>query len=198
VSKKKSDPPSKPEVRAVSRNPSGDPEAGFPNATSIEASGKLVSLCIANGLTVVSSQPNEVVCEVKIGAVKSFFAQLLLGNAYSTTPQALVRFTIAQVGANAIVQAKGWVETQMAFGQIRRMDLTNGHDLDNLFTFMIQAGAVALKDLPPSSSHTPAQPVQNSPSTSIADEIAKLAALRDKGILTEAEFQTQKSTLLRR
>ena len=31
---------------------------------------------------------------------------------------------------------------------------------------------------------------------SLADEISKLAALRDKGILTEAEFQTQKTTLL--
>ena len=33
-------------------------------------------------------------------------------------------------------------------------------------------------------------------STSSADEIAKLAALRDQGVLTDAEFQTQKAALL--
>lgn len=33
-------------------------------------------------------------------------------------------------------------------------------------------------------------------STSSADEIAKLAALRDQGVLTDAEFQAQKTALL--
>jgi len=32
--------------------------------------------------------------------------------------------------------------------------------------------------------------------TSAADEIAKLAALRDQGVLSDAEFQTQKAALL--
>ena len=36
------------------------------------------------------------------------------------------------------------------------------------------------------------------PGFSVADEIAKLAALRDKGILTQAEFDAQKAALLRR
>lgn len=39
---------------------------------------------------------------------------------------------------------------------------------------------------------TPAAP----PSASVADEIAKLAALRDQGAVTEAEFQQQKQRLL--
>lgn len=36
------------------------------------------------------------------------------------------------------------------------------------------------------------------PTQSVADEISKLAALRDKGILTEGEFQEQKVALLKR
>lgn len=40
-----------------------------------------------------------------------------------------------------------------------------------------------------------AQP-EATPSTSVADELTKLAALRDKGVLTDAEFQAQKSALL--
>jgi len=37
----------------------------------------------------------------------------------------------------------------------------------------------------------PAQP------TSVADELSKLAKLRDSGVLTEAEFQAQKAAVLR-
>lgn len=36
----------------------------------------------------------------------------------------------------------------------------------------------------------------SSPSISVADEIAKLGGLRDRGLLTDAEFQLQKSLLL--
>lgn len=38
---------------------------------------------------------------------------------------------------------------------------------------------------------------QNVPASSIADELSKLAELRDKGIITDAEFDTQKAKLLR-
>lgn len=37
---------------------------------------------------------------------------------------------------------------------------------------------------------------QNNNSNSIADELAKLADLKNKGIITEEEFNTQKSKLL--
>jgi len=41
-------------------------------------------------------------------------------------------------------------------------------------------------------------PARAEPTISIADELTKLAALKDKGILTEAEFDGQKAALLRR
>jgi hypothetical protein len=40
------------------------------------------------------------------------------------------------------------------------------------------------------------QDVSGASATSAADEIAKLAALRDKGLLTEEEFNAQKAALL--
>jgi uncharacterized membrane protein YdbT with pleckstrin-like domain len=43
---------------------------------------------------------------------------------------------------------------------------------------------------------TPVPPPSRAPSTSVADEIAKLARLRQQGILTEQEFQAQKARLL--
>ena len=39
-------------------------------------------------------------------------------------------------------------------------------------------------------------PTAAMPTSSLADEIAKFAALRDQGVLTEDEFQTKKSSLL--
>lgn len=41
----------------------------------------------------------------------------------------------------------------------------------------------------------PNQP-EGAPSFSIANELVKLAELRDKGVLSEAEFQQQKAKLL--
>ena len=41
-----------------------------------------------------------------------------------------------------------------------------------------------------------AKPVEASSSSSVADELAKLAKLKATGILTEEEFQAQKSKLL--
>lgn len=47
-------------------------------------------------------------------------------------------------------------------------------------------------------SRTDAAPpsVANGASRSVADELAKLAELRDRGVLTDSEFQAQKVTLL--
>jgi hypothetical protein len=42
----------------------------------------------------------------------------------------------------------------------------------------------------------PAAAAGTAPSSSVADELAKLAQLRDQGVLTEAEFAAQKARLL--
>lgn len=55
--------------------------------------------------------------------------------------------------------------------------------------------AVALQ---PEMMNTPVQATGSGPAPSIADELGKLAALRDKGIITAEEFETQKAKLLAR
>lgn len=42
------------------------------------------------------------------------------------------------------------------------------------------------------------QPPEQANITSVAEEIAKLAALMDRGLLTQAEFEAQKAALLRK
>jgi hypothetical protein len=52
--------------------------------------------------------------------------------------------------------------------------------------------------LPPAPPELTAAGGAAQPLTSIADELEKLAALRDRGVLTQAEFEAQKAALLQR
>lgn len=282
--------------------PSGRTEMFLPGTTLQDASGKVSARCMANGLTVVSSSANDVVCELKMGAFNSALTQLLIGNSYSTPPKTLVKFNLAQMSNNTIVQANEWIETQMAFGQMRRQDLANDKVHNDLMAFLSSAGAqylpgtsfpnnaymgVAFKgstktkfkgkdtpgvvlgqvtagapidvagakegdllvavndkpfanvmdfekrtrDIPVGSKYdvtveraghpmtlsvvsarrpavggevmqttqlagTPA-PVAAVPQISVADEIMKLNALKEKGVITDAEFQAEKASLLK-
>ncbi|NDR59743.1 SHOCT domain-containing protein [Aliiruegeria sabulilitoris] len=91
---------------------------------------------------------------------------------------------------------------------------------DQSLTFTSQFGLVRVADLPivqfgnaqepepapmqadlPASSQEPAQPVANAPtidSNAIFDSLEKLGQLRDRGILTDAEFDQKKAELLSR
>lgn len=51
------------------------------------------------------------------------FTQLLMGNAYSTTPVLSARFNAVQIPDGVRVVSNVWVETQMALGQVRRNEL---------------------------------------------------------------------------
>jgi hypothetical protein len=119
--------------------PSGSTELLFPNEPTA-AIGKLSSTCIDARWTISSSTSNELVCEVPMSFGQEFLGQLLLGNSYSTQPREFVRFNVAEINGVSRVQASGWIELQMAFGQIRRTALS-GPDLQNNMTiFMLKAG----------------------------------------------------------
>jgi len=79
------------------------------------------------------------------------------------------------------------------------------YSLEEIETFR-KAVTAGIESLRESQRHAPATPaatpspapaaVANTGTTSIADELKKLADLRDAGILTDEEFQTQKQRLL--
>ncbi|PIM72746.1 hypothetical protein CTU88_11270 [Streptomyces sp. JV178] len=48
----------------------------------------------------------------------------------------------------------------------------------------------------PADAATPAPLTAPAPTASVADELAKLISLRDKGVLSETEFEQQKARLL--
>lgn len=277
--------------------PSGATEMLFAE-TPEQTVGLLTSKCIDVKWTVMSSSQTEVVCEAPMSFGQSLLGQLAMGNNYSTPPKRFFRFNLASINGVSRVQASGWMELQMAFGQIRRTDFSGpefhnsiinflsaaggrlpvgttfpnhvflgidgaveGRSADSGFnvTVVVPDGAAAKSGVVVGDTITkiagkkikseenfmdavakaaktsnfeievlrtgklikfnvptvfrptfaeatvPKKPIEtaviNSPSTgmlSVADEIAKLAKLRSDGLITDEEFQAEKSKLLKR
>ncbi len=274
--------------------PSGLPEAQF-SGSAADVVGKLTSGCMDARWTVTTSSTNEVVCETPLSTGQSIMGQLLLGNSYSTPPRQFYRFSIAEHAGVTRVQASGWMETQMAFGQVNRVAFTGAPFQNSVMNFMsalggaypvgttfpnhvfmgitpepimsgkfvhlrvkelvsgmpadrggIQIGDVITsiagrqfknvndftealeraaksptyqvsyqrngvsmnatierqfrvaitEGVAPAVATTASSPVTSTPTTSVADELAKLFELRKQGILTDAEFEAQKKKIL--
>jgi hypothetical protein len=125
--------------------PSGQPDAMFRGSSTADAASKIANSCMNQGWQVTEQSPTQVTCEVHVSAMKSALQQVLLGNAYSTTPRTFIRVSIAAVGDNARAQAIAWTETQMAFGQTRQNQYSDNATFNNLEGFLIKAGG----ELPP-------------------------------------------------
>ncbi len=119
--------------------PSGATEMLFPGPASDVAS-KLSSRCMDIKWTVVSSSNTEILCEAPLGTGQSMVTQLLLGNSYSTPPRRFFKFNVVERSGIARVQPSGWIETQMAFGQMKRVDFTDARFHNGMMGFMAAAG----------------------------------------------------------
>lgn len=102
--------------------------------------GKLTSKCIDARWTVISSTQTELVCEAPLNMGQSVLGQLLMGNSYSTPPRRFFRFNVAEINGISRVQASGWMELQMAFGQTKRTDFSGPEFQNSILTFMAAAG----------------------------------------------------------
>ncbi|NKB15993.1 MAG: PDZ domain-containing protein [Sphingomonadales bacterium] len=119
--------------------PSGATEAIFDMPVT-NASDALVNGCVDAGQTVISSTSTVVVCEFYLNTTESVLGALLLGNQYSTPPRSYVRFNAAELRGSTRVTANAWLETQMAFGQIRKQDLGSDHFHNEVMGFLASAG----------------------------------------------------------
>jgi hypothetical protein len=121
--------------------PSGQVDAIF-RGTSIEDAGsKIANQCMNAGWSVTNQTNSQITCEFQMGFMQSVLTQMLIGNSYSTTPRGFVRFNIARIGDNTRTQANAWVETQMAFGQMRQNPLNNDKTHNDLMGFLMSLGA---------------------------------------------------------
>lgn len=119
--------------------PSGAAETLFPE-DSAAVIGKLSSKCIDAKWTVISSSGMELMCEAPLNMGQSVLGQMLMGNSYSTPPRRFFRFNVAKVNGVSRVQASGWMELQMAFGQMKRTDFSGPEFQNGMVDFMLAAG----------------------------------------------------------
>lgn len=116
--------------------PSGWPEALFNTDDKSHVLDSIANGCADRGLYVTSQTSTHVMCERAMEDLSGVFAQAILGNSYSTTPQMKVRFSAFQAGESVRVQAHPWVETQMALGQINRADIKTGRTASDIQNFL--------------------------------------------------------------
>jgi len=102
--------------------------------------GALSSKCIDSHWTVISSSETELVCESPMNMGQSILGQMLMGNSYSTPPRRFFRFNAANINGTSRIQASGWMELQMAFGQMKRTDFAGPEFQNGIMNFMSAAG----------------------------------------------------------
>jgi hypothetical protein len=125
-----------PQQQLLKHTPSGYPEATIAARTVDEVRASLMEACIQVGALVQESAGNNVLCSKTMTGGDAVLASLLVGNSYSTPPEQKIRFTVFQLQGNVRVTAQQWIETQMALGQIRRMEL-NGNNHRNSVQAML-------------------------------------------------------------
>lgn len=119
--------------------PSGRTEAVFDLAV-VATSDRIANGCGDLGWTLVSSTSTMVVCEAQMNTLQSVLATLAIGNQYSTPPKQYLRFNIAGLQSGSRVQATGWIETQMAFGQVRSEEMSSSNYHNNVMDFFRAVG----------------------------------------------------------
>lgn len=119
--------------------PSGATEAVFDTGAKSTIS-KLSNKCMDRRWQIVAATENQLTCEAPMSFGQSLLGQLALGNSYSTAPRQFFRFNVAEIEGRARVQASGWMELQMAFGQIRRTDFTGPAFHNGAISFLLESG----------------------------------------------------------
>jgi len=117
-------------------SPSGKPTVTLSNVSTDEAKSKIIDSCVNIGFQ-IDEQSNSVTCWNTMEGMKGAFAQVLIGNSYSTTPTVYRQIIISQQGSDVrLVGNRMWMETQMAFGQVKQQELNSNQQLNEFQSFL--------------------------------------------------------------
>lgn len=93
----------------------------------------IAHLCSASGGMLENSNNHSVICAYQEkNVLKSALLQAAIGNSYSTTPLTKVQYNFFAYENGTKVYVDEWFETQMAFGQVRRVPSTSGKSKNGL------------------------------------------------------------------
>lgn len=101
------------------------PETTIKNVSLTDVKNRFVLGCTRTGLNVREASDHKVVCAKAMNGMKAIATQVAIGNQYSTTPQEVVTFNIAQMNNDVFVSARISVDTQSAMGQVNSVEPFN-------------------------------------------------------------------------
>jgi hypothetical protein len=115
-----------------------DTPSGWPQVTISSDDTQYIQSWIINRMTnkgwSLDSQSNNGLKFTKTAdtsSVKTVLLQAMIGNSYSTTPKLETNYSIASLGDSTNVVAQAFVSTQMAMGQVNRIDFKNNNAVFN-------------------------------------------------------------------
>lgn len=120
--------------------PSGATEVLF-DAPARQVIATLSNKCMDNRWQIVAATETQLTCEAPMSFGQSLLTTLAIGNSYSTPPRQFFRFNVAEINGVSRVQASGWAELQMAFGQTRRNDFSGASFHNSLTGFLLSSGS---------------------------------------------------------
>lgn len=126
----------------LKKTTSGHPEGVFRNQSVESVKAKIIDGCSSAGILVQEATANQVVCGKTMQGTEAAFAQMMVGNSYSTTPQRKIRFIIYQQAGDVKVTAQQWIESQMAYGQTRQQELKNSNHINDVQQFLYSLGGM--------------------------------------------------------
>ena len=103
---------------------SGKAEAEY-NKSLADVKSAIVVFCNNSNVIVEQETDRLVVCSKEAKGGGAVFTQLMLGNAYSTTPKNKIRFSMYEKDGKTKVWVDQSVETQMVGGQVNSMAQDN-------------------------------------------------------------------------
>lgn len=110
----------------IAATPSGLPEVTI-NTYDMEAvKASIITKVAPIGYTLQSDSNYRLFFTRQTSGLEAAFTQVLIGNSYSTTPEKSLNITIFKAKQSVRVMASGAVSTQMAFGQVRSVNLSEG------------------------------------------------------------------------
>lgn len=128
-------------VPLLKQTQSGQAEGVFAGQAPEAVKSALIDRCVSLGYGIQEASSNQVVCAQALKDREQLFAQVMLGNAYSTPPQKKLQFTVYQVANGTKVAGQLWVETQMAFGQIKRAEMNAPAQVNSVQELLFSLGA---------------------------------------------------------
>lgn len=117
-------------------SPSGKPTVTLTNVSLDEAKSKVIDRCVNVGLQ-ITEQGNTITCWNTMEGMSAAFAQVLIGNSYSTSPTQHRQIVLTQQGDDVrLVGNRMWIQTQMALGQIKQQELNSNKQLNEFNSFL--------------------------------------------------------------